>query len=199
MGFFPLSSNATKGEKEIFPWITKGTSYIPQEWLSRNGEDKFPHEQRSCEWGNLFLPWLLSHEWGKYDVPWVMNGEIYPSLWLLTTGFTFTFIERKFDHQKLQEKLVIVIFTTELWIFMKLQFFHLQIRNGFVRIFNLAQLCITALCVGYVRGASSCVRLIRSIDRSSNRLAGPQVLHIRSMVTTVLLFTGSGKKKLSFP
>ena len=100
MGFFPLSGEATKGEKEIFPWITKGTSYFPQEWLSRNGKDKFPHEQRSCEWGNLFLPWLLSHEWGKYDVPWVMNGEIYPSLWLLTTEFTFTFRERKFDHLK---------------------------------------------------------------------------------------------------
>ena len=34
-----------------------------------------------------------------------MNGEIYPSLWLLTTGFTFTFIERKFDHQKIARKI----------------------------------------------------------------------------------------------
>ena len=98
MGFFPLSGEATKGEKEIFPWITKGTLYFPQEWLSRNGESKFPHELRSSEWGNLFLPWLLSHEWGKYNVPWVMNGEICPSLWLLTTEFTFTFRERKFDY-----------------------------------------------------------------------------------------------------
>ena len=55
-GFFPLSGNATKGEKKIFPSITKGTSYFPQEWLSRNGKDKFLHEQRSCEWRNLFLP-----------------------------------------------------------------------------------------------------------------------------------------------
>ena len=101
MGFFPLSGEATKGEKEIFPWITKGTLYFPQEWLSRNGESKFPHELRSSEWGNLFLPWLLSHEWGKYNVPWVMNGEICPSLWLLTTEFTFTFRERKFDHLKI--------------------------------------------------------------------------------------------------
>ena len=30
-----------------------------------------------------------------------MNGEICPSLWLLTTEFTFTFRERKFDHLKI--------------------------------------------------------------------------------------------------
>ena len=149
MGFFPLSGEATKGEKEIFPWITKGTLYFPQEWLSRNGKDKFPHEQRSCEWGNLFLPWLLSHEWGKYDVPWVMNGEIYPSLWLLTTEFTFTFRERKFDH---------------------LKFFHSLFRNKihnaikqFLRhIFSVIMgmdcytLCITALCVVYTMPSSQC-------------------------------------------
>ena len=82
---------------QISPFITQGTLYFPQEWLSRNGENKFPHELRSSEWGNLFLPWLLSHEWGKYNVPWVMNGEICPSLWFLTTGFTFTFRKRKFD------------------------------------------------------------------------------------------------------
>ena len=32
-------------------------------------ENKFPHERRSREWGNLFLLRLLSHEWGKYNVP----------------------------------------------------------------------------------------------------------------------------------
>ena len=75
--------------------ITKGTLYFPHEWLSRNSENKFPHERRSREWGNFFLLWLLSHEWGKYYVPWVMNGEIYPSLFLLSMGFSFPFGERK--------------------------------------------------------------------------------------------------------
>ena len=65
MGFFPLSGEATKGEKKISPRVTKGTFYFPHEWLSRSGENKFPHEWRSHEWGNLFLPRLLSHEWGK--------------------------------------------------------------------------------------------------------------------------------------
>ena len=39
---------------------------FPHEWLSRRSEKKFPHERRSCEWGNFFLLQLLSHEWGKF-------------------------------------------------------------------------------------------------------------------------------------
>ena len=166
MGFFPLSGEATKGEKEIFPWITKGTLYFPQEWLSRNGESKFPHELRSSEWGNLFLPWLLSHEWGKYNVPWVMNGEICPSLWLLTTEFTFTFRERKFDHLKFFHSL----FRNKIHNAIKQFLRHIFSVSSWEWIANI--LCITALCVVYVRGASSCLRIIRSINRSSNRLAG---------------------------
>ena len=31
----------------------------------------------SCSWGNLSLPFLLSHSWGKYDVPFVIHGKIF--------------------------------------------------------------------------------------------------------------------------
>ena len=77
MGFFPLSGEATKGEKEIFPWITKGTLYFLHSWLSSHGKNKFPHSLLRSSWGNLLSPFLLSHSWGKYDVPFVIHGKIF--------------------------------------------------------------------------------------------------------------------------
>ena len=97
-GIFLLEWRSHERGKKISPWITKGTLYFPQEWLSRRGEKKFHHEWRSHEWWNFFLPQLLSHEWGKYNVPWVMNGEIYPSLFLLSKGFSFLWREGKLHH-----------------------------------------------------------------------------------------------------
>ena len=55
-GIFPRSGEATTGEIKISPGVTKGTFYFPQEWLSRIGEEKFPQERRSRDWGNFFSP-----------------------------------------------------------------------------------------------------------------------------------------------
>ena len=55
-GIFPRSGEATIGEIKISPGVTKGTFYFPQEWLSRIGEEKFPQERWSRDWGNENFP-----------------------------------------------------------------------------------------------------------------------------------------------
>ena len=42
---------------------------IPHKWLSKNSERVFPHERRSCDWGNSVSLWLLSHECGSFSNP----------------------------------------------------------------------------------------------------------------------------------
>ena len=52
----PVVWKNREGEIKISPGVTKGTFYFPQEWLSRIGEEKFPQERRSRDWGNENFP-----------------------------------------------------------------------------------------------------------------------------------------------
>ena len=52
----PMVWKNREGEIKISSLVTKGTFYFPQEWLSRIGEEKFPQERRSRDWGNENFP-----------------------------------------------------------------------------------------------------------------------------------------------